>query len=124
MIYDVKFNDGSDQVISNVPTQCLRRKYRDDSDDEDLFILPAQTRVKALYRDIDGNAINYFPGKIVQYNTTSQYYEVQFDDGDVANNILRHDVELMLHIPVLDTTGSSGSQEMADSPTNPTLVIE
>jgi Histone methyltransferase Tudor domain 1 len=95
MVYDVQLDNGSNKVINNVPTKGLRRNYKNDDDDE-FSTLPALTRVMALYRDDDGNAVDYFPGRIIQYNTNRKSYDVEFDDGDVAYNIRRNDIELMV----------------------------
>jgi hypothetical protein len=97
-LYDVQLDDESDKVISNVPTKGLRRKYRrgTSSDNNEMSILPAQTRVTALYRDDDGNAVDYFPGQIVRYDANRKSYHIEFDDGDVAYNVGRHDIELMV----------------------------
>ena len=93
MVYDVQLLNDSNKVISNVPTKGLRRNYKTDSHDESS-ILPARTRVMALYRDDDGKAIDYYPGQIIQYNAKRNSYDVEFDDGDVGYNIRRHDIEL------------------------------
>lgn len=94
MVYDVELDDDNNQLIKNVPSKGLRRNYKKDSDDESS-ILPTQTRVMALYRDDDGNAVDYFPGRIIQYNANRKSYDIEFDDGDVAYHIRRYDIELM-----------------------------
>ena len=94
MVYDVQLHDDMDKVISKVPTKDLRRNYRNIGDNESS-ILSARTRVMALYRDDDGNAIEYFPGRIIRYKTSLKLYDVEFDDGDVAYDIRRYDIELI-----------------------------
>ena len=97
LFYDVVLDDDSKQLIRNVPYKGLRRKYRNENDDESS-ILTIRTRVMALYRDDDGNAIDYFPGRIIQYNANRKSYDIEFDDGDVAYDIRRYDIELMAKI--------------------------
>ena len=97
MVYDVQLEDETNKVINNVPTKGLRRNYRREGNDV-FSILPVQTRVMALYRDDDGSAIDYFPGRIIQYNTNRKSYDIEFDDGDVAYHIRRDDIELMTSI--------------------------
>ena len=89
LVYDVELSNEGSEILVNVPAKDLRRKYRNESDNE---VLAADARVMVLYRDADGNADDYYPGRIIQYNKKRDSYDIQYDDGEVAYHIKRRDI--------------------------------
>jgi hypothetical protein len=94
LVYDIQLhNDDSETILPNVPTQDIRRTTRISGNL--LPIVPLQTRVRAMYRDEDGNKVNFFLGKILQYHSGINTYDVLYDDGDISYDVQRHDIELL-----------------------------
>jgi hypothetical protein len=93
LVYDVQLHDDDETIMRQVHTIDLRRSYRPPSS-KTLPLIPLETRVVAMYRDEDGNEVDFFPGRVIQYHSSSNTYDVLYDDGDFSYNVQRDDIKL------------------------------